>query len=105
MKKKFVIAGVDEVGRGCLAGPVVSAAVIFKKGINLRFLRDSKKIPSIKRGKISEHIKKHSYYDTTNNYLTLPTSTHKIISITRNSNQVTQVNPLRPKIIGKEPLE
>ncbi len=62
MKKKYVIAGVDEVGRGCLAGPVVSAAVIFKKGIDLRFLRDSKKIPSVKRGKISEHIKKHSYY-------------------------------------------
>ena len=29
-----MIAGVDEVGRGCIAGPVVSAAVIFKKGIN-----------------------------------------------------------------------
>ena len=29
-------AGVDEVGRGCLAGPVVSAAVILKKGINLK---------------------------------------------------------------------
>ena len=35
MKKKQIIAGVDEVGRGCLAGPVVSAAVILKQGINL----------------------------------------------------------------------
>ena len=31
-----MIAGVDEVGRGCLAGPVVSAAVILKNGINLK---------------------------------------------------------------------
>ena len=30
-KKNKLIAGVDEVGRGCLAGPVVSAAVILKK--------------------------------------------------------------------------
>ena len=30
--KKLITAGVDEVGRGCLAGPVVSAAVILKKG-------------------------------------------------------------------------
>ena len=31
LKRQKIIAGVDEVGRGCLAGPVVSAAVIFKK--------------------------------------------------------------------------
>tara|TARA_B100000886_G_scaffold306816_1_gene239411 strand:+ start:6423 stop:6992 length:570 start_codon:yes stop_codon:yes gene_type:complete len=60
--KKFTIAGVDEVGRGCLAGPVISAAVILKKGINLRLLKDSKKITFKKRKKISEHIKKYSYY-------------------------------------------
>ena len=33
--RELLIAGVDEVGRGCLAGPVVSAAVIFKKKIEL----------------------------------------------------------------------
>ncbi len=60
--KKLKIAGVDEVGRGCIAGPVVSAAVILKKGINLKFLKDSKKIPFKKRGEISEHIKLNSYY-------------------------------------------
>ena len=38
MKKKIIIAGVDEVGRGCLAGPVVSAAVILKEGVNLEIL-------------------------------------------------------------------
>ena len=43
LKKKMITAGVDEVGRGCLAGPVVSAAVILKEGINLDLLKDSKK--------------------------------------------------------------
>ena len=60
--KKLITAGVDEVGRGCLAGPVVSAAVIFKKGINLKLLKDSKKISFNKREEVSEHIKKNSYY-------------------------------------------
>ena len=62
MKKKIITAGVDEVGRGCLAGPVVSAAVILKKGINLNLLKDSKKISFKKRQEISEHIKCHSFY-------------------------------------------
>ena len=62
MKKKIITAGVDEVGRGCLAGPVVSAAVIFKKGINLSLLKDSKKISFNKRQEISNHIKSHSHY-------------------------------------------
>ncbi len=60
--RKIITAGVDEVGRGCLAGPVVSAAVILKKGINLSLLTDSKKINFKKREKISEHIKKYSDY-------------------------------------------
>ena len=62
MKNKLITAGVDEVGRGCLAGPVVSAAVVLKKGINLELLKDSKKISFKKRQKISEHIKSNSFY-------------------------------------------
>ena len=62
MNKKIITAGVDEVGRGCLAGPVVSAAVILKKGINLKLLKDSKKISFKKRQKISDHIKSYSYF-------------------------------------------
>ena len=58
----MIIAGVDEVGRGCLAGPVVSAAVILKKGIDLKLLKDSKKISFKKRLDISEHIKSNSCY-------------------------------------------
>ena len=60
--KELITAGVDEVGRGCLAGPVVSAAVVLKKSINLNLLKDSKKISFNKRKEISEHIKKNSYY-------------------------------------------
>jgi ribonuclease HII len=60
--KELIIAGVDEVGRGCLAGPVVSAAVVLKKSINLNLLKDSKKISFNKREEVSEHIKKNSYY-------------------------------------------
>ena len=59
--KKRIIAGVDEVGRGCLAGPVVSAAVVLKDKINLSLLKDSKKISFRKRLKISDHIKENSF--------------------------------------------
>ena len=62
MKKKTITAGVDEVGRGCLAGPVVSAAVILKGGINLGLLKDSKKISFNKRQEISDHIKSNSHF-------------------------------------------
>jgi len=43
------IAGVDEVGRGPLAGPVVAAAVIFPKNANLAGVNDSKKLTAKKR--------------------------------------------------------
>jgi len=62
LKKKIITAGIDEVGRGCLAGPVVSAAVILKESINLDLLKDSKKISFKKRQEISKHIKSHSIY-------------------------------------------
>ena len=62
MNTKVITAGVDEVGRGCLAGPVVSAAVILKQGIDLSLLKDSKKITFKKRIEISRHIKVNSIY-------------------------------------------
>ena len=60
--KELITAGVDEVGRGCLAGPVVSAAVVLKKSIDLSLLKDSKKISFKNREKVSEHIKNNSFY-------------------------------------------
>ena len=62
MKHNLITAGVDEVGRGCLAGPVVSAAVILNENINLKLLKDSKKINFKNRIKIAEHIKLNSHY-------------------------------------------
>jgi len=43
------ICGLDEVGRGCGAGPVVTAAVILPKGFNSPLIRDSKKLSSTQR--------------------------------------------------------
>ncbi len=62
MSKNKKIAGVDEVGRGCLAGPVFAAAVILNKDINTKYIKDSKKIPFQKRILLSEYIKKNSIY-------------------------------------------
>ena len=56
------MAGVDEVGRGCLAGPVFAAAVILNNDINTQDIKDSKKIPFQKRILLSEYIKKNSTY-------------------------------------------
>ena len=51
-----LIAGVDEVGRGPLAGPVVAAAVILPKGCKISGLNDSKKIPKSKHKEIYEAV-------------------------------------------------
>jgi ribonuclease HII len=54
------IAGIDEVGRGTLAGPVVAAAVILKKGIIIEGLRDSKKVPEKERETLFHKIQSSS---------------------------------------------
>ena len=57
-----IIAGVDEVGRGSLIGPVYAAAVILNKSINKRLLKDSKSLSKIKREKLFSYIKKNSIW-------------------------------------------
>tara|TARA_B100001142_G_scaffold81698_1_gene82680 strand:- start:8325 stop:8870 length:546 start_codon:yes stop_codon:yes gene_type:complete len=57
---KELIAGVDEVGRGCLAGPVIAAAVILNNSINN--LNDSKKISKDKREHLSTIIMQNSFF-------------------------------------------
>ena len=57
-----IIAGVDEVGRGSLVGPVYAAAVILNKSINKRILKDSKKLSKSKREIIAKYIKKNSVW-------------------------------------------
>lgn len=51
------VCGVDEVGRGPLAGPVVAAAVILPKNCNILYLNDSKKLSDKKRRMLSKEIK------------------------------------------------
>ncbi len=57
-----IIAGVDEVGRGSLIGPVYAAAVILNKSINKKLLKDSKTIVKNKRKSLSDYIKKNSIW-------------------------------------------
>ena len=51
-----IIAGIDEAGRGPLAGPVVAAAVIFDRDVEIPEIDDSKKITEKKREKLFEII-------------------------------------------------
>ena len=57
---KKIIAGVDEVGRGSLIGPVYAAAVILNSNINKKELKDSKKLNKTKREVLAKYIKKNS---------------------------------------------
>ena len=57
-----MIAGVDEVGRGCLSGPVFSAAVILKKNIDLTNIKDSKSMSFNLRIKTFKYIIKNSIF-------------------------------------------
>jgi ribonuclease HII len=54
------IAGVDEAGRGPLAGPVVAAAVIFPKEFTINGVNDSKKLSAAKREELYALISKHA---------------------------------------------
>ena len=57
-----IIAGVDEVGRGSLIGPVYAAAVILNKSIDKKLLKDSKSIAKNNRELLSNYIKKNSIW-------------------------------------------
>jgi len=59
-QKHKIEAGTDEVGRGCLAGPVFAAAVILPKNFSHPFLRDSKELNSIQKEECYLFIKEHA---------------------------------------------
>ena len=56
------LIGIDEVGRGCLAGPVYAAAVIFKSETDIKYYQDSKKLSADERVTLSLSIKTHHTY-------------------------------------------
>ena len=57
-----ILAGIDEVGRGSLIGPVYAAAVILNKTIHTELLKDSKSLSKVKREKLYSYIKKNSIW-------------------------------------------
>lgn len=56
------VCGIDEAGRGCLAGPVVAAAVILPRGVAPDFLKDSKIMSSKQREEAALWIKQNAVY-------------------------------------------
>lgn len=59
-RNNFLLAGIDEAGRGPLAGPVVAAAVIFNKEVFISGVNDSKQIKEQQRNILAEQIKTHA---------------------------------------------
>ncbi len=57
-----ILAGVDEVGRGSLIGPVYAAAVILNNSIDKKLLKDSKTLTKHKREELEKYIKKNSIW-------------------------------------------
>ncbi|SHH07898.1 RNase HII [Hydrocarboniphaga daqingensis] len=55
-----LVAGVDEAGRGCLAGPVYAAAVILDPGHGIRGLEDSKKLKAAERDALFDKIQRRA---------------------------------------------
>ncbi|HRB20071.1 MAG TPA: ribonuclease HII, partial [Chitinophagales bacterium] len=53
-----IICGIDEAGRGCIAGPVVAAAVILPKNFSHDFLNDSKQLSEKQRNELRPLIEK-----------------------------------------------
>ena len=56
---RYVEAGCDEVGRGCLCGPVVASAVILDENFNQNLVNDSKKLTFKTRTQLDSYIKDH----------------------------------------------
>lgn len=56
------IMGLDEVGRGCLAGPVVAAGVVFEQGIEIAGINDSKQLSLAEREMLAKEIKETALF-------------------------------------------
>lgn len=58
---EYIIAGIDEAGRGPLAGPVVAGCVVLDRSKEILFLNDSKKISKKRREELFNEIKEKSF--------------------------------------------
>lgn len=59
-RKNRLVAGVDEAGRGCLAGPVVAAATLLPKGFDDPDLNDSKQVTEAQRNLLRSKIEREA---------------------------------------------
>ena len=66
LQNKNFVAGIDEVGRGPLAGPVVTACVILPKDFNILGINDSKKLSEEKRKELYIKIQENALYISVN---------------------------------------
>ncbi len=95
-----IIAGLDEVGRGPLAGPVVAAAVILPSRFFLAGINDSKQLSAIKRNRLAAEIKQHAIAWTVASVYPTRLDEVNILNATREamSHCITHLNP-RPDFL------
>ena len=86
-QNKIKIAGLDEAGRGCWAGPLVVAACVLPKNYRNDKIRDSKKISSQERETLFNEIKKHAI-------------AYEVVFI--DPTEVDKFNPKQASILGME---
>jgi ribonuclease HII len=60
VKSGVTLVGIDEVGRGAWAGPVVAAAVVLKPGCKLQHLDDSKRVTPLRRAELNRQIRRQA---------------------------------------------
>ena len=77
-----MIGGMDEAGRGPLAGPVVASIVVFHPDDTIVGLKDSKQLSPKRREQFSEHIKKHAKAWSISSATAFEIDTHNILQAT-----------------------
>lgn len=82
MNNQTIIAGVDEAGRGPLAGPVVASAVILNPKHPIAGLKDSKKMSHHQRLAVAQQIKAHSIAWALGSASVAEIDTHNILQAT-----------------------
>jgi len=117
-KSKQYIFGIDEVGRGCLAGPVVTACLVLKQNAKHKLLRDSKLLTLkerliafdwlVKNSQFSISLMHHRNIDQVNIYqatlISMKRSVHQLIALTKIVPKHILVDAM-PIKIDLEPIE
>lgn len=84
-ENRSLICGIDEVGRGCLAGPVFSTAIIMSYEQCIQFVNDSKKLTSKKREIVFDEIMKNAIAVSTTGISNIDIDKYGILKCTINS--------------------